>query len=81
MKVGKYCTEAASGARSPISAIIVVGRLGEDPAAWYCSLLKSAHTWPKPPLYEPHEKDCILVVMKPCFLDGEDKRINLLDAG
>lgn len=58
--------------------MIVVGRLGVDPAAWYCSLLKSAHTWPEPLFYE---KDCILVATKPRFLDGEDERINLLDAG
>lgn len=62
-----------------ISAMIV-GRLGVGPA-WYCSLLKSAHTWPNPLFYGPHEKDCILVATKPRFLDGEDEKINLLDAG
>ena len=36
---------------------------------------------PKSPFYRPHEKDCILVATKPSFLDGEDERINILDAG
>ena len=88
MKVGKYFTEAASGAAPLDQRYDCRWKIGYRSC---CVALLITHVGahvhapprscmpPKSPFYRPHEKDCILVRQEATLLDREGERIKLLD--